>query len=88
MFLWTVYYKDAEWVCYVIAQTRGRAKSIFADYWKEGEYTDIRCYKAKPADGYDEAIYDYDCEVLAELGVRYMTETEYYAYLEDISYGA
>lgn len=77
MYLWTVYYKNEDWCCYVIAPTRGRAKYLFQDYWREGEYTDIRLNKVKEANGYSEGVYDMDCDVLRELGVRYLTEEEW-----------
>ncbi len=77
MYLWTVYYKNEDWCCYVIAPTRGRAKFLFQDYWREGEYTDIRLNKVKEANGYREGVYDMDCDVLRELGVRYLTEEEW-----------
>lgn len=77
MYLWTVYYKNEDWCCYVIAPTRGRAKYLFQDYWREGEYTDIRLNKVKEANGYSEGVYDMDCDVLRELGVRYLKEEEW-----------
>lgn len=77
MYLWTVYYKNEDWCCYVIAPTRGRAKFLFQDYWREGEFTDIRLNKVKEANGYREGVYDMDCDVLRELGVRYLTEEEW-----------
>lgn len=77
VYLWTVYYKNEDWCCYVIAPTRGRAKYLFQDYWKEGEFTDIRLNKIKEANGYREGVYDMDCDVLRELGVRYLTEEEW-----------
>lgn len=77
MFLWTVWFCNDEWACYVIAPTRGRAKSLFWDYWKwDGEYIDVRCYKVKPADGYEECVLDYQCETLESLGVSYLSEPE------------
>lgn len=79
MYLWLCWYKNDEWACYVIASTRGRAKSLFHDYWNSicyGEYTDVRCHRVKPANWCTEAILDADCEVLEQLGVRYKTEAE------------
>ena len=80
MFLWLCWYVyDDEWGCYVIAPTRGRAKSLFNSYWGNicyGEYTDVRTKKIKPADGNEEAVMDTDCDTLAELGVRYRREED------------
>ena len=76
MFLWNAWYTGDEWCCFVIAPTRGRTKALFQDYWRDGEFTDVRCRKVKPADGYDEGVYDAPCEVLEELGVRYLAEDE------------
>ena len=33
MFLWLCCYVNDEWGCYIIAPTRGRAKSLFNSYW-------------------------------------------------------
>jgi hypothetical protein len=35
-------------------------------------------------DGYPEGVYDTDCEVLAELGVHYMTQEEFDAIFEGL----
>lgn len=82
VYLWTVYYKNEDWCFYVIAPTRGRAKYLFQYYWENdcwghGEFTDIRLNKVKEADGFREGVYDDDCDVLRELGVRYLTEEEW-----------
>lgn len=77
MFLWLCWYVQDEWGCYIIAPTRGRAKSLFHDYWAGtlyGEYTDIRATKIKAADGYEESVLDMDCETLAALDVHYSEE--------------
>ncbi len=77
MFVWFVWYKDDDaWGSFVIAKSRGRAKSRFQDYWREGEFTDVRCQKIKSADGYDEGVYDAPCPLLEELGVRYLPDEE------------
>ena len=76
VFLWCCWYANDEWCCYVIAPSRGRAKSLFQDYWRDGEYTDVRCCKVKEAPGMDQGIYDMDCPELEALGVRYRDETE------------
>ncbi len=74
MFLWCCWYDTDEWCCYVIAPTRGRAKSLFHEYWREGEYTDVRCYKVKEAPEMEQGVYDTTCPELEALGVRYMDE--------------
>lgn len=85
MFLWLMRYAEAEWCCYVVAPTRGTAKALFHEYWRlEGDYCDVRGSKVKPADGYPEGVYDTDCEVLAELGVQYITQEEIDAFFEEI----
>lgn len=80
MFLWWVEFDDDEWGCFVVAETRGKAKSAFWQYWNStctAEFTDIRCTKRKAADGHKSgAIYDMDCPELAALGERYLTEEE------------
>lgn len=74
MFLWLCWYANDEWCCYVIAPTRGKAKSLFHNYWYEGWYTDVRCCKVKEAPGMEQGIYDMDCPELEALGVRYRDE--------------
>ena len=79
MFLWWVQYDKDEWGCFVIAETRGKAKVMFWRYFHDGweEYTNIRCYKRKQADGHGPGILDAtDDPLLAELGVRYFTQEE------------
>ena len=76
MFLWLCWYVNTEWCCYVIAPTRGRAKSLFHDYWREGDFVDVRGYKVKEAPDAPQGVYDMDCQELKNLGVRYMTEEE------------
>ena len=80
MYLWFCWFYDEDsWGSYVIAPTRGRAKSIFYAHWCAtwyGEYTDIRLRKIKSADGFKEAVLDDDCKELEALGVRYLTEEE------------
>lgn len=79
MFLWICWYVNDEWACYVVAETRGRAKSLFHEYWKRtvyGEYTDVRICKIKSADGFEEAVLDTDCQELEKLGVGYLTDEE------------
>ena len=82
MFLWWVYLDKDEWGVYITAPSRGRAKSIF---WlcshDTFDFTDIRIHKLKPADGFSEKFMDMDCPELEALGVRYMTEDEYYEYM-------
>ena len=80
MYLWLCWYVNDEWVCYVVAPTRGRAKSLFHEHFRGtiyGEYTDIRSCKLKPADGFKEAVLDDDFPELEKLGVRYATEEEW-----------
>lgn len=84
MFLWVMRYYLSDWCCYVIAPTRGIAKARFYEYWRlDGDYCDVRGHKIKPADGYPEGVYDIDCEILAELGVHYMTQEELDAIWDD-----
>ncbi len=85
MFLWLMRYDLSEWCCYVIAPTRNRAKALFHKYWMlEGDYCDVRGSKIKPADGYPEGVLDTDCEILAELGVHYMTQEEWDALWDEV----
>ena len=80
MYLWICWFRnDDDWGCYVIAPTRGRAKSLFFkhfnDQWFYVQwYTDVRSQKVKEAQGQQEGIYDVDGPVLEALGVRYRTE--------------
>lgn len=80
MYLWLCWFRyDDDWGCYIIAPTRGRAKSMFYDYWQYtgyGEYTDIRSIKIRRADGFQEEVLDTDCKELEALGIRYRTEED------------
>lgn len=82
MYLWICWFRnDDYWDCYVIAPTRGRAKSLFFEYFKgdgfcDGTYTDVRAQKIQEAQGRLEGCYDVDGPVLEALGVRYRTEAE------------
>lgn len=76
VFLWIVRYAGDEWCCFVVARSRGRAKALFHDYWREGEYTEVRCRKEKAAPETEEGVYDVDCPALEALGVRYLSEAE------------
>lgn len=72
MKLYLVYFRDQEWGCYVVAPSRGRAKSLFYEYWRwDGEYTDIRCRKLKSVDQKDEKLYDTNCPELEAMGVSF-----------------
>lgn len=77
MYLWICWYCTDEWASYVIAPTRGRAKSIFHEHWRAtvyDEYTDVRAQKIRTADGHEESVLDTDCPELENLGVRYLDE--------------
>lgn len=71
MYLWRLWYDGADWCCYVIAKSRSRAKSLFHNYWREGDFIDVRGEKYATADGHEEKILDDDCEELRELGAKY-----------------
>ena len=71
-------YVDSEWGCFVIAESRNKAKHLFSSYWNlDGEYIDVRCRKEKSAEGCPEGVYDDDCDELMKLGVRYMTQEDF-----------
>lgn len=73
MYLWWAEYVDDEWGSYVIESTRGKAKARFWSEFNYDDFTNIRCVKIKPADGYEPALLDYDFDPrLAELGVGYV----------------
>lgn len=71
MYLWRLWYDGADWCCYVIAKSRGRAKALFHNYWRERDFIDVRGEKYATADGHEEKILDDDCEELRELGGKY-----------------
>lgn len=78
MFLWLCYLFNEEWVAYVIAPSRGKAKKMFFDHFNDGTiyYTDVRARKVKPADGFSPKVCDTQCVELDRLGVQYV-EDEY-----------
>ena len=83
MNLYSVFFKDEEWGCFVVARSRGRAKSIFYTYYRTelgglAEFTDVRCYKLKSVDQEQEKVYDMDCPELEAMGVHFADEEEEY----------
>ena len=78
MFLWLCYLFNEEWVAYVIAPSRGKAKKMFFDHFNDGMifYTDVRARKVKPADGFSPKVCDMQCEDLDALGVHYINDEE------------
>ncbi len=77
MYLWWVNYFGHYWGSYVIETKRSKARYRFWSEHTEGDYTDIRCVKIKPADGYEPAVLDdEDDPILAELGVGYVDPDE------------
>lgn len=79
MYLWLCYFATVyDWCTYVIAQSRSKAKMMFADHWGRdvGEYIDVRARKVKPAVGFAAQVCDVQCQELNTLGVRYLTEEE------------
>lgn len=72
MNLYWVHFQGEEWGSFVIAGSRGRAKSLFFDFWtNEGWYIDVRCWKIKSVDQQTEAVYDQDCPELEAMGVSF-----------------
>ena len=65
-----------EWVCYISAETRGKAKSAFHNYWNEAEYTDVRCLLIKRGVQIPKGVYDDDCDELKAYGLCYREEKE------------
>jgi len=41
MNLYECHYPEGEWICYVFAETRGKAKSLFNSFF-DGEFVDVR----------------------------------------------
>lgn len=80
MALWyCCYLPDDDWGCYVVADTRGRAKSIFhqrcvSDYTSLRSYTDVRAYRIKDVTILNETIFEEDCPELEALGCRYLND--------------
>ena len=73
MYLWFVEAKDRYWGSYVIESKPSKARYRFWSEHNYGDYTDIRCVKIKPADGYEPAMLDdEDDPRLVELGVEYV----------------
>lgn len=79
MNLFCAYETNAEWCCYVFAETRGRAKTIFKNWYLGYEcpdYTDIHVSIVKKDVTGDEQVCDDDCQRLKDNGVEY-DQTEY-----------
>ena len=82
MNLYSCFLKNEEWGCFVVAPSRGRAKTLFYNYAKIElgqyvEFTDVRCYKLKIVDQQEEKVYDMDCPELEAMGVHFANEDEW-----------
>ena len=77
MFLWICDCKNDNFVVYIIAATRGKAKKMYCD-WYDGDtdYIEVRARKMKAADGFEPMVCDENCPTLEKLGVRYLTDEE------------
>ena len=80
---WCYFVNDDEWGCYVIAPTRGKAKSLFLLHTNllcDGDYTDIRCRQMmklpEETNFWPQVLDDPDDPLLMELGLRYATYEE------------
>lgn len=77
MNLYLCYFSREEWACYVIAHTVGKAKGMFAEYWRDyGVFVDVRAKKVMANVIGDAGVYDVDCDTLLENGVKYPTLEE------------
>ena len=75
--LYLCYFPTEEWASYVIAHTVGKAKGMFAEYWRDcGGFIDVRAKKVVANAVGDAGVYDVDCETLLENGVKYKTIEE------------
>lgn len=73
-------YKDDAWDCFVVAGTRGEAKSLFHSsfhsYCSENLYTDVRSSIVKRGVQIPAGVYDIDCPELEQIGLRYLSAEE------------
>ena len=79
MTLWQCFYPGEEWVCYVIAETRAKAKYQFVSHFKESTWDaliNVQAHKVKDTPDHQPGVYDTDCDVLEALGVQYETDTD------------
>jgi hypothetical protein len=72
------YFPDFEWGCFVIAETPGKAKSLFFEWynWTDYcEYTEIRCFQEMKLPDclalQPQVLDDPDDPLLKELGLKY-----------------
>ena len=73
MNLFWVQHADEEWGCYVYADKRGRAKSLFSNHWglDRLEFMTIRTSIKKKSVAGDECVCDDNCERLKQDGFKY-----------------
>jgi hypothetical protein len=66
--------KESDWCCFVFAENRGRAKSLFYKYNPAYDYLEFQDIRAmiieKNVDG-EEEVCDMDCDRLKKHGVYY-----------------
>lgn len=74
MNLYLCWFCNDEFDCYVIAPSRNKAKYMFSEYFSyDGDYVDVRCKKLKDAGDCSPGVYDDNCSLLDQLGVRYLS---------------
>lgn len=74
MNLFCVREKEVEWCCYIFAETRGRAKTLFKKWYPGYEcpkYTDIHTSIVKKDVGGEEEVCGDDCQRLKDNGIEY-----------------
>lgn len=73
--LFWVQIDSEEWGCWVAERTRGKAKSLFYQYWKyemHFDFTDLRTREEKvDTSSLSPQIFDDDCEQLEKLGLKF-----------------
>ena len=77
MNLYVVFPRQDNWDCYVFSETANKAKAKMVNYFSDDEaYIDFRCKILRKDVGGNSEICEIDCQRLADLEIRYLTEEE------------
>ena len=82
-----VYPLKDEWCCFVFAESRNKAKMAITNYFTNDDfYIDYGCKTIKKDVGGESEVCDMDCDRLATLDCKYMTESEMSDYEDQLDW--
>lgn len=76
MNLYNVSTDFTQYSCFVFANTRNEARTMMVDYFWDEPYIELKARLIKKDVDGDYEVCDVDCDRLAKLGIKYLTEEE------------